>query len=154
MPTPLSASNMKKLKYFGYSGGGIDIIARIGSGYATKLCIMEVKDENVSNEPPAKAIQQGLAYATFIRELLRTDNGKEWWKLFGYSHKLPEQIELYVSCVMPSTNNNDTTFADKTINIDQDSIHLHYIYFQEKNNCVEDMVTSLKQSSAKSRMKV
>jgi hypothetical protein len=150
MPTPLSASDTKQVKYSGSRGGGIDIMTRIGTGNAIKLCIMEVKDENDSKEPPAKAIQQGLAYATFMRELLRSDNGEEWWKLFGFSRILPERIELYVACVMPSINNNDTSFADKTINLAQDSFHLHYIYFQEKNNNVVDIATSFKQCSLKS----
>ena len=102
MPTPLSAAKIKEVKFIGPAGGGIDIISRIGAGSATKLCIMELKDENKPDEPPAKVILQGLAYAVFIKELLRSESGAEWWKIFGFSGKLPEQLELYVICVMPS----------------------------------------------------
>lgn len=57
MPTPLSASNHKAVKYSGIHGGGIDILARTGiGGRATNLCIMELKDENVKSEPPKDAI--------------------------------------------------------------------------------------------------
>ncbi|MCX5905301.1 MAG: hypothetical protein NTV89_17940, partial [Proteobacteria bacterium] len=125
------------------SGGGIDIISRIGTGRATKLCIMEVKDENHSKEPPTKVIQQGLAYATFIRELLRSNSGEEWWKIFGFNGKCPYKPELYVTCVMPSTVNNDKSFAGNIIKNDQDSFHLHYIYFREENNKLRDIETSL-----------
>jgi hypothetical protein len=148
MPTPIRAADIKKVEFAGAGGGGIDILSRIGTGKATKLCIMELKDENNSKETPFKAIQQGLAYATFIRELLRSVSGKEWWKIFGFSGKLPDQIELYVACVMPSKNNNDTSFANIIIKTTKVSFHLNYIYFQEEDNKVVDIVTSLKQCSA------
>jgi len=147
MPTPLYASDINNVKFAYSSGGGIDILSRIGTGNTTKLCIMELKDENNAKETPAKAILQGLAYATFILELLRSKSGQEWWKIFGFSGKLPEQLELYVTCVMPSTSNNDTSFANKTINIAKDSFHLNYIYFHEKDIKIVDIVTSLKQCS-------
>ena len=149
MPTPISAAKIKKVEFAGAGGGGIDIISRIGTVKATKLCIMELKDENAPKEPPAKAILQGLAYATFIRELLRSKGGQDWWKIFGFSSKLPEQLELYVVCVMPSISNNDTSFANKIIKTAKDSFHLHYIYFQEKDNKVVDIMTSLKQCNVK-----
>lgn len=101
MCTPLKASNIKKIAYSGKNGGGIDILSRVGVGKATKLCVMEVKDENKKSEPPAKVIQQGLSYATFIRELLRSESGNAWWKIFGFNGKLPDHLELYVVCVLP-----------------------------------------------------
>ena len=143
MPTPLGASNMTSLKYSGANGGGIDIISRIGKD--TKLCIMEVKDENKSQEPPAKAIQQGLAYATFIRELLRSECGEEWWKIFGFTRKLPESIDLYVACVMPSLQSNDVSFAGEKINVGNDSFHLHYLYYEEQDNKLSSISSSLPQ---------
>ena len=152
MPTPLRASNIKKVEYACSYGGGIDILSRIGKGKATKLCIMEIKDENIAIEPPVKVIQQSLAYATFIRELLRSESGQEWWKIFGFSGKIPEQLELYVACVMPSIDNNDTSFANEIIKTAKDSFHLHCIYFQEKDNKIVDIVTSLKQCSVKNHI--
>ena len=109
---------------------------------------MELKDENVPQEPPAKVILQGLAYVTFIRELLRSKSGQEWWKIFGFSGKLPEQLELYVVSVMPSRKNideNDRSFADVVIKTGEDSFHLDYLYFHQVNNKLVDIETSLKQ---------
>ena len=152
MPTPLYASDIKNVKYAKWEGGGIDILSRIGTGNATKLCIMELKDENAPKEPPAKAILQGLAYATFIRELLRSKCGQKWWKIFGFSGKLPEQLELCVACVMPSTKNNDIFFANKIIKTNnQDSFHLNYLYFQEVVK-VAKVMTSMKQCSVKNHI--
>ena len=143
MPTPLGASDMKKLKYSGHSGGGIDIISRIGK--AAKLCIMEVKDENLAKEPPAKTVQQGLAYATFIRELLASKAGEKWWKIFGFTGKLPEKLDIYVASVMPSGINNDTTFANTVLKTPKGDFHLHYLYFNEFENELTDIMTSLPQ---------
>ena len=135
MPTPISASNHKAIKYSGIKGGGIDILVRTGTGgKATRLCIMELKDENEKSEPPNDAVKQALAYATFIRELLRSDAGELWWKLFGFGGKIPEPLELYAACVMPSGIYNDYSFGNTELAIERDTIKLHYLYFIEENN--------------------
>ncbi|MBA7477202.1 MAG: hypothetical protein GH158_04365 [Dehalococcoidia bacterium] len=135
MPTPISASNHKAIKYSGTNGGGIDILARTGTGgKATRLCILELKDENIKSEPPKEAIKQAIAYATFIRELLRSDAGAAWWKLFGSGGKIPEPLELYAACVMPSGLYNDYSFSNMDLDIERDIIKLHYLYFNEENN--------------------
>jgi hypothetical protein len=135
MPTPISASNHKALKYSGTKGGGIDILARTGTGgKATYLCIMELKDENTKHEPPKDAMKQAVAYTTFIRELLCSDAGAAWWKLLGFGGKVPETLVLYAVCVMPSNCNNDYSFRDMELNIEEDTIKLHYLYFTEEND--------------------
>ena len=150
MPTPLSACDINNIKFVGAAGGGIDIMARIGKSGATKLCIMELKDQNIPKEPPSKVVKQGLAYALFIRELLKSDSGAVWWKIFGFSGKLPEQLELYVTCVMPSSvKNNDTSFKEKIIKTGKDSFNLNYIYFEEEDHKVTGIETSLKRCIVK-----
>lgn len=149
MPTSINASNINKLEYSGSHGGGIDILSRIGTGGGVKLCIMEVKDTNNTQETPAKAIQQGLAYATFIRELLRSNSGEAWWKLFGFNGKLPTQLKLYVACVMPSKNNNDISFTDQVVEVGKDNIRFHYLYYKESENKFAEMETSLNECKYK-----
>lgn len=134
MPTPLSASNHKIVKYANYNGGGIDILTRTGTGGKTHLCIMELKDENERREPPEDAMKQAVAYTTFVRELLRSKSGSDWWRLFGFSGKIPETLELYATCAMPSGHENDYSFGNMELNIDNDMIKLHYLYFTEENN--------------------
>ncbi len=135
MPTPISASNHKAIKYSGIAGGGIDILARIGTGgKATRLCILELKDENKNSDPPKDAMKQAVAYATFIRELLRSDAGEDWWKLFGFGGKVPEPLELYATCLMTSDRYNDYSFGNMVLNIERDTVKLHYLYFTEENN--------------------
>lgn len=144
MPTPISASNHKAVKYSGVYGGGIDILGRTGTGGAnTYLCIMELKDENIKSEPPRDALRQSIAYATFIRELLRSDSGRQWWALFGFNGEIPKPLTLYAACVMPSNSYNDYSFKDIALDIGGDIIKLHYIYFVEKDNKITEVDTSL-----------
>ena len=138
MPTPLAGANIKDIRYSGGNGGGIDILARVGKGASTKLCIMEVKDKY---ESPKKVLQQGVAYATFIRELMRSACGEHWMKIFGFKG-LPKKIELYVACVMPKDVKNDK-FEDKTLIIGDDNLHLRYLYVHEKDNKILGIETSL-----------
>lgn len=138
MPTPISASNHKAIKYSGIYGGGIDILARTGTGgKATHLCIMELKDKNEKREPPKAAMEQAIAYATFIRELLRSDTGVAWWKLFGFKGNIPEPLELYATCMMPSNHNNDYSFGNMELNIERDTIKLYYIYFTDEDGKIK-----------------
>jgi hypothetical protein len=139
MPTPISASKHEPVKYSGIHGGGIDILARTGTGgKATHLCIMELKDGNTKRETPKDAMEQALAYATFIRELLRSDAGVKWWELFGFGgEKVPEPLELYAICIMPSNDNNDYSFGNMELNIEGDIIKLHYIYFTEEDDKIK-----------------
>lgn len=144
MPTPISASNHKAVKYSGITGGGIDILTRTGTGgRATNLCIMELKDENIKSEPPKDAMKQAVAYSTFIRELLRSNAGEAWWKLFGFGGALPNPFVLYAACVMPSNTGNDYSFKDMELNIYDDIIKLHYMYFTEVNNKIKSVDTTL-----------
>lgn len=148
MPTPIRASDHKKIKYSEASGGGIDILTRVGkSGSSAKLCIIELKDENNSREPAIEAIKQAAAYAVFIRELLRSESGSEWWKLFGFNKPLPGKLTLFAACAMPSRGDNNYTFANKEIHIEEDVIRLHYIYFREANNSISSVESSLNSRS-------
>lgn len=149
MPTPLTASNVARIKYSGASGGGIDILCRAGKGGGTRLCIMEVKDTNDSKEPPEKVIKQGLVYATFIRELLRSNCGQDWWNIFGFSGLISDRLVLYVASVMPAGQNDTTDFAREEFPIGQDCIILYYMYIQENDNAIMGIDTSLNSRTKK-----
>ena len=144
MPTPLSASNHKSLSYSGHYGGGVDILTRTGTGGSqTRLCIMELKDEYSSNEPPREVMKQAVSYATFIRELLRSDAGPVWWRLMGFGGNIPTRLILFASVVMPLVENPDKSFSGISIPIDQDTIQLHYLYFSESQNSISDYQSSI-----------
>jgi hypothetical protein len=141
MPTPISASNPKKLKYAGSKGGGIDLFARTGK--KPYLTIIEIKDENTQKEPPLDALKQAIQYAIFIRELLRSDKGQTWYHIFGFSGLLPKKLKIRVACAMPD-DFADTSFANKTYAVGNDEIECHYIYFKYDGQSLSDFQTSLR----------
>lgn len=134
MPTAIKASTAKNgtanIEYSNskHSGGGIDILARMGSGKGTKLAVLELKDSYSKSEPPEKVMHQAVAYATFIRELLRSDCGDKWWKFFGFGGDIPQKLEIKAIVVMPYNANAETDFGGAELPIDNDSIKLGYIY--------------------------
>ena len=146
MPTPISASDHKKpLKYAKQNGGGIDILTRTGGGgHSTYLTVIEVKDENNSKEPPEDALKQAVQYAVFIRELLRSGCGEDWYKLFGFKGKIPQSLKIRVACAMPD-DILDMSFTKTTYPIGSDTIECHYIYFKYDEQRLSNFQTSLEQ---------
>lgn len=149
MPTPISASNHKEsLKYSEHRGGGIDVLARTGRGNNNSyLTVIEVKDENKNEEPPKYALEQAIQYAIFIRELLRSKSGDNWYEIFGFGGKVPKKLTIRVACAMPDTI-LDTSFAKVQYKIEdgnEDIIECHYIYFKYGGMELSDFQTSLNQ---------
>lgn len=132
MPAPIKASEAKKginfIKYSGQYGGGIDILARVGSGKGTKLAVLELKDSYTKNEPAEKVMHQAITYAVFIRELLRSECGENWWKFFGFGGNIPKKLEIKAIVVMPDHPNADTSFGGAELPIGNDVLKLGYIY--------------------------
>jgi len=165
MKIPISASDPKNI-HFGKNkagektgiGGNIDLLTRVGIGAANALCVVEVKREYGGHK---KALQQGVAYATFLIKLLHSSSGKDWWKIFGYEGEmpLPEKINPYVAIAMPlqkdkkdktvkiDKNKANTSFGRKIIKVGEkgNEITLHYIYFDydEPQNKIKEVYTSL-----------
>jgi hypothetical protein len=127
------------------NNGHVDILARIGKGRSSKLCIMELKDEYSKKEPPVKVLKQGLIYAAFIRALLRSKSGKQWWRIFGFNGGVSDPLILYVACVMPFkiTGGSDKSFVNKEVALGRDSFRLHYLYFKEGSGKIAEVETSL-----------
>lgn len=112
LTTTISASHHEELPYYTKSpnkrGGGIDILARANHSnnrYNNYLAVLELKDQNKPSESQAMALQQAIAYATFLAYLLRSESGKTWWKIFGKklekTNKLPAPLHIDVVTVMP-----------------------------------------------------
>jgi hypothetical protein len=153
MPTPLGACKAKDgiLKYAAASGRGCDILAHQGQGKGTYLTVIELKDEADKKEPAEKAISQAIAYATFLRVLLRTDQdaiSQAWWKLFGFNGRIPKKLKIKVVVAMPAAKCNDTSFAKEEIVFagSKDSLELHYIYFNVNGR----KITSIQETSLSS----
>lgn len=154
MPTVFSASKHANLRVANNGkGGGVDILARVGSSGANiRLCVIEIKDENCDKEPPEAALHQAVEYAVFLRELLRSDAGALWWKLFGFTKEIPEpgRLVILAAVAMPTREPDkpdDVSFARKCFDVEGDSIECHYIYFSASmdKSSLQSIKTSLPQ---------
>lgn len=160
MPTPFGASTLSssekgELKYSGNYGGGIDILARRKKGNKSYITVIELKykEENKDLPNPENVMRQAIAYAVFIRELVRSEkaSGKAWYKWFGMNEKFYAD-PLVIKCVvaMPGIKDEDVNkmFNGQEIQLKYDSkdkypedkLILHYITFKGKeiNNLTKD----------------
>lgn len=153
MPTPIQASQSGKkvINYANANGGGIDILARYGSGRRTSLTVFELKDECVKEERPEEAISQAIAYATFIRQLLRSSNANtdKWWRFFGFGRPLTNSgLGIKAVIAMPVGKYNDTSFAGIKLPLqtigpyNNDYIELHYLFFNVDSSNVITGISS------------
>jgi len=151
MPTVVSASDMWRggistllYRATGKRGGGIDILCRSKSGpFGNVLTVIEVKDKAKPNnrETFDKVLGQAVAYAAFMRELLRSSdtNAEIWWKLFGFHNTggIPEKLIIKAVVAMPSQDMSEIDIANAynnrriliDINGSRDEIHLHHLSY-------------------------
>lgn len=136
MPTPLKAStikdNINNLRYSGGHGGGIDILARRKKGNQSYITLIELKDEFCNNEPPEKVMDQVIAYATFIRELVRNETANEkgsWYGMMGFTDDIESKpITIYCVVAMPNIE----------VNIDIDMFKNISLYFNDNDPHADD----------------
>lgn len=138
MPTAIKSSGDIDLGL-----GHIDILARTTGG---KITVIELKDENVKGEPLEKVLKQATAYAVFLLKLLRSESGKDWYKLFGFSNveELDKNITIRVCSAMPVKEDGSyEEFESFTLPCGNDKLEYHWIYFQEENREIKDIKSSL-----------
>ena len=144
MPTPLKASTHNP-KY-AVRGGGIDILARIKPlKRISRICVMEVKDENKPAESQATAMAQAVTYAVFIAYLLRSKSGQHWWNFFmersltetkgkdvTTRNKVPKPLHIDVVTIMPQGTTEE--FCDVDILLDEldTTLHCHSLYYDKE----------------------
>lgn len=126
--TPLNASKKNKVSY-SKCGGGIDILARVGHGSNSNLCVIELKDENKSKEPMSVVIQQALSYAVFIALLLDDERTKDWWKVFGYNGKREPKHVIDVVGLMPKGTEEE---INAEYQVGTFTLHVHSLYFDKE----------------------
>ena len=140
----------------GATGGGIDILARIRHPKTRwRLAVIELKDQNRSNESQKVAMFQALIYATFIASLLRSDSGKLWWYLFRDNYKnkelnniyglnysliknrlqdVPQKLDLDVITLMPIGESEEGHLDDIDIPELNTTLHLYTLYYDTDIN--------------------
>lgn len=138
MPTALSASGKNVSLSRSARAGGIDILAKVKHGAKTNLCVIELKKDCIKDEQQAHIIRgQGLAYAVFLRELLRSDSGPEWYKIFDFPKALPDSLTIDV-CIAAPRSHHQIKQEPPLVQIGNDKIRFKYIYFETR-----EIITSI-----------
>lgn len=145
MPTPLKASTHHP--EYQIKGGGIDILARIKPVKGnSRICVMEVKDENKPSESQAIAMSQAVTYAVFIAYLLRSKSGQHWWNFFmgrtltarnvkngtiqiPVIKEIPKHLDIDVVTIMP--NGLTEEYCDVELSLEglDTTLHCHSLYY-------------------------
>lgn len=135
MPTPLKGSTHEP-EYVKHSGGGIDMLARIKTegNCHTRLCVIEIKDENKVSESQKTAMSQAITYATFVAKLLTEQPD---WMEFFMGHKTKrnrnsrclDQFDIEVVTIMPEGITE--TFENKVLEVPGTNfkLHCHSLYY-------------------------
>ena len=139
MTTALKATDKEIRMATNARAGGIDILARVKHGTETNLCVIELKKDVLKDDKGADIVRaQGLAYAVFLRELLRSSCGEEWYKIFGYSGKIPEKLTINICIAMPEGEYKPKA-EPKDIKIGNDILSFKSLFFETK-----ETITSIK----------
>ncbi len=139
MATPIKAS-LSEIIYSNDKGGGIDILSRVKhKNHSVRLCVMELKDEYSNSEPSQKVMNQAIAYATFIANLLRGKSGNNWYEIFGFSGNVPEVLTIDVSIVLPYPKKGEPEdFNNERVEILENTyIELYSLYFKVKSKFID-----------------
>lgn len=147
LTTPLKASSHipqisitdKGNGKIGAQGGGIDILARIRHEEENypRLAVIELKDQNIPQEPQEEVMEQALIYATFIAKLLRMSScGNEWYNIFGFNKKIDEKshIDLDVVSLMPIGSSKEGELSPIELNELNITLHPYTLYFSTDAN--------------------
>lgn len=145
MPTPLKAST----HYPKYTdkGGGIDILARVKSIEGdSRICVMEVKDENKPAESQKMAMGQAITYAIFIAHLLRSKSGQHWWDFFmgrplrvigekkqiRVIKEMPKTLDIDVVTIMPKGTTEEFCNVNIPLKGLDVILHCHSLYYDNE----------------------
>ena len=112
-------------------------MARIKTpNWHSRLCVIEIKDENKESESQFDTMKQAVIYATFISKLLHEQ--PDWWEFFMGHHKLSgknaknlDKSDIEVVTIMPK--GNTSTFENEEIFIPQTGtrLHCHSLYYEQ-----------------------
>ena len=133
-PVPFSANTGKVKK----GPGHIDILARHkGRDNKVRLSIWELKRPKEYGH----ASYQAYIYAVQLLKILRSENGKEWYRVFGFNGVLPKSLEVEVVVAMDHKHkdkhkdrfNEDEKKLGKNNKINGDVIKLYPAYYEDTN---------------------
>lgn len=139
MKTALTACKSKDDKVdIVNAGGEIDLFCRrnIKPG-ESRLVVIEIKDENKKAEGFDLAIKQAISYAVFIKNLIHSNAGSDWMKLWGMEKQKTKNFTIDAVAAMPWEGESTPNFGKDIIHLKNadgttDYIQLHYIGITDK----------------------
>ena len=134
MKTSLKASDAKKnVIEQSKTGGETDILCRrnIKPG-ESRFVVIEVKDENKKNESFDDTMKQAISYAVFISELIHSNAGKDWMKIWGMENQIKGNYIIDCVVAMPK-GDTEPSYAGEKIEIPGtgDKLELHYMKIKD-----------------------
>lgn len=111
-PLPISG-NKGVPEVNGNGKGSIDILARRGTGAASRLSVWELKAPGA--EKASRPIEQAYIYAVQLVKMLRSPSGRLWFKeVSGYGRELPERLVVEsVAAVCPAVVADRAAFEQR-----------------------------------------
>lgn len=131
-PVPFSANTGKPAAKTGH----IDILARRkAEDNKTRLSVWELKKPGAYKQ----AASQAYIYAAQLLRILRSDKGNEWYKLFGFSGRIPKSLEI--EAVVAITDDQRKRFdseKEKLLKneINGDVVKLYAVYYEEQSGAI------------------
>jgi hypothetical protein len=106
--------------------GHIDILAH----RKTRLSVWELKRPGAYKQ----AASQAYIYAVQLLRILRSDNGKEWYRVFGFNGAVPPSLEIEaVVAITPDQKKRFDSEKEKfgKNEINGDVVKLYAVYYEE-----------------------
>jgi hypothetical protein len=134
-PVPFSANTGEPKG----KSGHIDILARRkGKDNKVRLSVWELKRPGEYRH----AASQAYIYAIQLLRILRSGEGKKWYKVFGFNGAVPKSLEI--EAVVAITRNqasekkftNDQKMLGENNKINGDIIKLYAVYYKEKPDAI------------------
>jgi len=130
-PVPFSANKGKAEQ----GPGHIDILARRkGKDNKVRLSVWELKRPKEYGH----AAYQAYIYAVQLLRVLRSDNGKEWYRIFGFDGAMPKSLEIEAIVAIDHKNKDkfdkEKVKLGKYNKINGDIIKLYAVHYREESN--------------------
>ena len=79
---------------------------------------------------------------SFLRELLRSESGQEWYKIFGYSGNIPDKLTIDV-CIAAPVGKYGIIKEPAYVSLGQDMLRFKYLTFETDNKNIKSIKTDL-----------
>lgn len=111
----------------------INILVRTKIRRITIINLLDPANEKETAEDLlAKSTKQGV----FLINLLRSESGDQWYKIFGFKGHIPGNITIRVCYALPNKlESKEKTFEPFQLKCGNDNIEFHWLYYRRRKKC-------------------